>query len=334
MSTRGPLESVPSASPNTSYRTGTGPSRRQPHPLGRTPVWPGLLMVPRFALGACQPVMPVAEGEPPAAVATAPEPTAEAVAHGDPEAGAYLVTIAGGCGCHFNRDLGALAGGNRFEGSYGVVYARNITPHQGTGLGGWTETQIADALRLGVRPDGTQLFPIMPYRDYSALPDPEALDIAAYLLSLEPVENVVPARELQVEPAAFTPDPPPPAESPTDPVARGEILVKLARCSRCHTPTNEDGSPNMDMYLAGKPINEDEVAANITPDEETGIGLWTEEEIATFLRTGMLSDGSQVVGTMATQIERSFSHLTEEDALAIAAYLKSVPPVNHDPFSQ
>ena len=249
------------------------------------------------------------------------------------EPGQYLFTIARGCGCHFNGDLEALAGGNSFNTPAGEVYSANITPHEETGIGSWTAEEIAMTIHTGQTPDGTQLSPVMPYRDYSILAEADALAIANYLLSQEPVENAVPARELTTEPEPFTPDPPP-AEAPTDPVERGEYLVMLARCSGCHTPRNEDGSPNMDMWLAGNRISEDEVAWNITPDEETGIGTLGEEEIAHFMRTGELADGSQIVGTMATQIERYFSHLTEEDAAAIAAYLKSIPPVNNDPEAE
>ncbi len=81
-----------------------------------------------------------------------------------------------------------------------------------------------------------------------------------------------------------------------------------------------------DMLLAGAPLR-DEFAYNLTPDEETGIGSWAEDEIAHFLMTGMYPDGSQVEGAMAQQIERRFSTLTEGDAAAIAAYLKSIPAV-------
>lgn len=274
---------------------------------------------------------PAAEEEPEATGTPAPEEEAEASAvPDDVAAGQYIAVLTGGCGCHFNRDEGALAGGNRFEGPFGVVFAANITPDEETGIGGWSAEEIADALRLGVRPDGTQLHPIMPYRAFSVLSDQEALNVAAYLLSLDPVANEVPARELATEPAAFTPAAEPPAEPPTDPVARGEVLVTIARCGGCHTPLNEDGSPNMDLFLAGALVpNTDEFAPNITPDEATGIGRWTEEEIAHFLQTGMYPDGSLTTGAMAQQIERRFSQLTDEDALAIGAYLKSLPPISN-----
>jgi hypothetical protein len=279
---------------------------------------------------------PAPEEEPAAEGTPAPEEegaAGETALLGDPANGEYIATLTGGCGCHFNRDLGALAGGNRFEGPFGVAFSRNITPDEATGIGAWSEEEIATALRTGARPDGSQLVPAMPYHRFSVLSDQEALDVAAYLLSLEPVANEVPARELTSDPEPFTPDPAPPAEAPSDPVARGEQLVTIANCSSCHTPMGEDG-PNMDLFLAGGPLPDDEISANITPDEETGIGAWSEEEIANLLRTGMHPDGSSVGGSMGQQIERRFSRLTEEDALAIAAYLKSIPPISHDPAAQ
>jgi hypothetical protein len=281
-----------------------------------------------------------AEEEAAEAEATAPaeeEEVAEATPAAEEEAeaghpGEYITTLAG-CGCHFNRDLGALAGGLEFSGDYGTVYARNITPDPETGIGNWSEEEIVAALRTGAHPDGTQLFPIMPYMRFSVLSDQEAMDVAAYLLSLEPVANEVPARELASEPEPFTPAAEPPAEPPTDPLARGEQLVLLANCGMCHTPTNEDGTPNMDLFMAGAPL-EDETSANITPHEGTGIGAWSEEDIANLLRTGLDPNGSETEGSMAQQVERRFSRLTEEDALAIAAYLKSIPAVDHDPFAE
>lgn len=279
---------------------------------------------------------PAPEEEPEATGTPAPEEEPaddeETALADDAANGQYIAVLTGGCGCHFNRDQGALVGGNRFEGPFGVVFARNITPDEETGIGSWSAEEIADALRLGVRPDGTQLHPVMPYRAFSVLSDQEALNVAAYLLSLDPVANEVPERELTTDPEPFTPATESPAEPPTDPVARGEVLVTIARCGGCHTPLNEDGTPNMDLFLAGALVpNTDEYAANITPDEETGIGLWTAEEIAHFLQTGMFPDGSQTVGAMAQQIERRFSQLTDEDALAIAAYLKSIPAVSNTP---
>lgn len=296
-----------------------------------------IAIVALLVLAACQ--MPqAAPGAAPAEEATkapaeeatkAPEEEAtaapaEEAAAGDPAAGAYIATQVG-CGCHMNRDLGALAGGNQFTVSTGIIFAPNITPDPETGIGNWSIETIATALRTGATPD-EQLHPVMPYMRLSNLSLKEANDVAAWLLSLDPVSNVITASNLSEAPAAFTPAAEALAEPPSDPVARGQQLVALANCSGCHTPKNEDGSPKADMLLAGSPLRE-EFASNLTPDEETGIGSWTEAEIAHFLLMGMYPDGSQVEGAMAQQIERRFSKLTEGDAAAIAAYLKSIPAV-------
>lgn len=274
-----------------------------------------------------------ATAEPEEEATGTPEPEEEAALPDDLANGQYIVNLTGGCGCHFNSELGGLAGGNRFEGPFGVVYAANITPDQETGIGSWSAEEIAAALQTGARPDGSQLHPVMPYHAFSLLSDQEALNAAAYLLSLESVANDVPDRELASDPAPFTPANEPPAEAPTDPVARGEELVSIARCGMCHTPANEDGSVNTDLFLAGATVR-DETSANITPHESTGVGQWSEEEIAHFLVTGEYPGGGLVTGVMAQQIDRRFSNLTEADALAIAAYLKSIPPIDHDPFAQ
>jgi mono/diheme cytochrome c family protein len=259
-----------------------------------------------------------------------PEPEEEPAAI-DPAHGQYIMTVVG-CGCHFNSDEGALAGGNRFQGPFGVAFAANITPDEETGIGAWSEQAIADALRFGAHPDGSQLAPAMPYRRFSVLSDQEALSVAAYLLSQDPVSNEVPERELTVDLEPFTPEVAPPAEPPSDPAARGEQLVILANCTDCHTPYDDTGSPDPDRYLSGAHIPGDEIAANITPHDETGIGSWSEQEIADYLRSGIRPDGTLAGGVMSQRIDQRFSVLTEEDALAIAAYLKSVPAIDNDPY--
>ena len=104
--------------------------------------------------------------------------------------------------------------------------------------------------------------------------DQDVADLIAYLRSLDPVENEVPARELAFDPPAFEMTEAAARGCADEPVAHGQYLVSLARCTMCHTPTNEDGSPNMDLFLAGAPFR-DGVAPNLTPDEGSGLGLWT-----------------------------------------------------------
>jgi mono/diheme cytochrome c family protein len=117
------------------------------------------------------------------------------------ERGKYLAAIMDCTGCHTRGALVgqpepafALAGSNiGFEiPNLGFFYPPNLTPDPETGIGKWTEAQIVTAVRTGVRPDGRQLVPIMPWMSYAALSDADAQALAAYLKSLKPVKNAAP----------------------------------------------------------------------------------------------------------------------------------------------
>jgi mono/diheme cytochrome c family protein len=254
-------------------------------------------------------------------------------AQGDPTRGEYLFNLAGGCGCHMGP-AGFLAGGTEYVGPFGKVYARNITSDPDTGIGNWTEEEIVVALRTGKTPDGRQLFPIMIYPALSGMSDQDAADLAAFIKTVPPINNPVPPTELTAPVPPFVPPAPPPAVAPTEGVERGQYIVNVAsHCSVCHTPSNQDGSPNMSLYLAGGPI-EGEISANITPDMETGIGSWTEQDIVTELHTKMRPNGEPVGGLMAAVIDGGLKNITDSDAMAVAQYLKSVPAINNNPFAQ
>jgi mono/diheme cytochrome c family protein len=313
---------------------------RTNNPVFRLALVSGALLWLALIVAACQPVQAPMGATAEATAVPTEEPTqepaeeasgdtaaAESTAiQGDPARGSYVFATTTGCGCHFNRDLQAPAGGNKFEGPFGVVFASNITSDPDTGLGNWTEAELVDALRLGVRPDGSQLHPIMPYMAYSALSDQDAHDLAAALKMIPPVVNAVPASELASPPAPFAPAQPPPAVAPTEPVARGQYIVTIANCGRCHTPRGENGMPDMTRLLSGAPL-QDTIAPNLTPAEGTGVSFLSEQAIADFLLTGIYDDGTPVEGPMEMIIANGTSRLTPEDALAIATYLKSLPPV-------
>lgn len=189
-----------------------------------------------------------------------------------------------------------------------------------------------DAIRLGKRPDGTQLFPIMPSPYFSGLADQDARDLAAFLRTVPPSKNAVPARALNVPVPPFEPRAPAPAVAPSEGVERGGYLVNtISHSGDCHTPQNPDGSPDMGRFLAGTFHPALGAVPNITPDDKTGIGTWTEAQIATLLRTGERPDGSQVGGVMAQLVQGGFKEMTEADAMAVAAYLKTVPAVENTP---
>lgn len=295
----------------------------------RKVVWSVSIVLTLIVLGACAIPVPLAVPMGDAApmedhaemAANAQESDAEMM--GDPVAGEYLMNAARGCGCHFNRELGTLAGGNEFSGPFGVVYSPNLTPDEATGIGNWTVDDLAGALRLGHNELGENLI-VMP--KYAFLADEDIAHLHAYLHSLEPVANEIPERNVTIEIPDFTPAQMPPAVAPTDSVARGQYLASLARCGQCHTPNNAEGRPDMNMLLAGAPFR-DIVAPNLTPDVDTGLGAWTEQEIADFLATGIYDDGMEAHPGMKGVVDSGVGKLTEADRLAIAAFLKNLPPV-------
>jgi mono/diheme cytochrome c family protein len=115
-------------------------------------------------------------------------------------------------------------------------------------------------------------------------------------------------------------------------IARGKYLVEFGGCNDCHTPGYFFGKPDMERYLGGSDVGFEIpglgvfVGRNLTPDEETGLGSWSVEEILTALQTGVRPDGRQLAPIMPWQ---AFANLTKEDATAIAEYLKSLEPVSH-----
>ena len=113
---------------------------------------------------------------------------------------------------------------------------------------------------------------------------------------------------------------------------RGKYLVTIGGCSDCHTPGNFLGHPDFSKFLGGSDVGFAVpglgvfVGRNLTPDKETGLGNWTTKQIVTAFTTGVRPDGRVLAPIMPW---RALAKLTKSDALAIAAYLKSLPPVKH-----
>jgi mono/diheme cytochrome c family protein len=115
-------------------------------------------------------------------------------------------------------------------------------------------------------------------------------------------------------------------------IAKGKYLVNLGGCMDCHTPGYFLGQPDMSRYLGGSDVGFEIPGLgvfhgrNLTPDKETGLGNWSSDDIVKAIQTGMRPDGRQLAPIMPWM---AFSKLTKDDAYAIAAFLKSLPPVNH-----
>lgn len=258
--------------------------------------------------------------------------------------GKYVFGAAGGCGCHTEKGKPVNSGGRRYDGPFGTVYSTNITPDARTGIGSWTDAQIVDAIRLGRRPTGERLIPVHPYTVFNGMAEQDLRVLVAYLRSLaavnrpnQPRRLTVPLFESVFLPAwlaAFSPREAPPPNAPTSGLARGEYLVRaVGHCGECHSPRGLTQAVDNSRFLAGNPRGpENAVVPNITPDAATGIGRWSEEQIAEYLGTGNTPDGDVAGGLMDEVIQGTtagYKDLTRADRLAIARYLKSIPPIQN-----
>jgi mono/diheme cytochrome c family protein len=131
----------------------------------------------------------------------------------------------------------------------------------------------------------------------------------------------------------FTPGPLPTVAGKDEVWTRGRYLVEAAgHCAECHTPRDKLGGLVTSKWMAGSADGaEGESAPNLTPDPTTGLGEWSEEDIAFALKLGMKPDGDSLGSLMAEVVENGTSKLTDADLAAMAAYLKSLPPIVHKP---
>jgi len=255
--------------------------------------------------------------------------------------GQYVFFVAAGCACHTAPKGTPHAGGRAFPIPMAQVYSTNITQDKVTGLGGWSDKELSDAMVKGLRPNGGKLLPVMPYEAYSGMAEEDLKALIAYLRTLKPVgkENLQPKAYVSLLRPVVTPlwlklfgrFTNTPGKAPRSGIERGRYLVEhVALCGDCHTPRNFLGVPDRARYLAGAkkgPFGEE--IPNITPDKASGIGEWSRSDIAELLLTGTKPDLDNVQGLMAELTEAGYKHMTREDALAIADYLKSVPAIKN-----
>lgn len=260
--------------------------------------------------------------------------------------GKYVFGAAAGCGCHTVPKQPLNAGGRKYDGPFGTVYSSNITPDPTTGIGKWTDEQIITATRLGRRPNGERLIPVHPYTVFNGMTEQDLKDVVAYLRSVPPVNRATPAKKISVPLfesvflpawlATFAAVETPPKSAATSGVARGEYLTRaVSHCGECHTPRTMTMAVDNTRFLAGNQKGkgpEGSAVPNITPDRETGLGSWTEEQITDYLESGNKPDGDVSGGLMMEVIQGSsagYKDLTRADRQAIAKYLKSIPAIKN-----
>lgn len=255
------------------------------------------------------------------------------------ERGEYLAQAGDCAACHTVKGGKPFAGGFAFKLPFGTLYSSNITPDKETGIGGWSDADFLKAVHEGIAPGGTRLYPAFPYPSYTMMTDADVLAIKAFLFSLPPVHAETPPNSLSFPfnqrwlmafwSAFFNPNEryrPNTAQSPE--WNRGAYVAEaMGHCGDCHTPRNpmqalDNRSKFMGAVAAGWK------AYNITPDQETGVGAWSDETLAQFIHTGHVDGYGTASGPMGEAIDNSLSHLKPEDISALVVYLRTVPPVS------
>lgn len=254
--------------------------------------------------------------------------------------GHYLAQAGDCAACHTSAGGAAFAGGLKMLTPVGAIYSTNITPDKQTGIGDYTYDDFAQAVRGGVAKDGHQLYPAMPYTSFSKISDQDMQSLYDYFMKEVPAVNQA-DRDSDIpwplnmrwplivwnwafhDKQQFQAD-----SSQSAEWNRGAYLIQgLEHCGTCHTPRGigfqEKALNQQDpAYLTGGTL-EGWHAPNLTGNLKEGIGNWSQQDIASFLKTGWTAN-SAAFGSMTDVIEHSTQHLSEGDLNAMAVYLKSL----------
>jgi len=260
---------------------------------------------------------------------------------------------AGGCAsCHAAPGAKeeaklTLADGVELHTPFGTFRSPNISPHEETGIGGWSTLDFINAMNRGVSPEGEHYYPAFPYTNYQRMPLVDLIDLKGFLDTLPNSANRVADHDLgfpfnlrrplgfwkllyaRGEPFAIETT----REGASE---RGRYLVEgPGHCGACHTPRDPLGGPIEKRHMAGAvafegdPTKKPGAIPNITPHED-GIGGWTARDIAYALETGMNPD-FDTFGSSMVSVQENMARLTPEDRAAIAGYLKNLTPLPSKP---
>ncbi len=249
------------------------------------------------------------------------------------EHGRYLATVGDCAACHTLPGSGHdMAGGRPIETPFGRLIAPNITPDPQTGIGAWTDDEFVNSLTKGTGRNGEHLYPAMPYTYYTKLSRDDVLAIRAFLNTLPAVHNEVESNRLPFPLSIrwgmtvwdwlfFKPAPFEPVAGKSAEWNRGAYLVEgPGHCGLCHTPKNFLGADNTGASLQGYAL-QGWFAPDITNESRHGLGSWSADDIASYLKTGHNKFGA-ATGPMSETLNDSTSQMNDSDLRAIAIYLK------------
>ena len=229
-----------------------------------------------------------------------------------------------------------LGGGLALKTPFGTFHTPNISSDPVDGIGAWRPVDIANALLSGVSRDGQNFYPAFPYPSYQRMTPQDVADLVAFLRTLPAVPGRAPANDLAFpfsirravglwkllyfDNGGLRPDP-----SQSEQWNRGRYLVEgPGHCGECHTPRGLLGEKDETRALAGAPLPD---GHGKSPNLRGGDFLtWTTADIVEALASGFTPAGD-VLGDGMTAVSRNFAELPESDRLAIAVYLKSLPPL-------
>ena len=250
--------------------------------------------------------------------------------------GEYLARAGDCIACHTAREGKTFAGGLPMKTPFGTLYTSNITPDPQTGIGAWTSDQFFNMMHNGRFPDGGLVYPAMPFASYTKVTREDSDAIYAYLRTIPPVKQVNTPHDLRFpfnnrslilgwrtlffNEGVYKPDSTKSAEW-----NRGAYLVEgLGHCGMCHTAINAlGGSSESQAFEGGLIPMQNWYAPSLTSNKEAGLGDWTIEEIVDYLRKGASARGA-VYGPMAEVVYNSLQYLSDDDARAMAVYLKGL----------
>jgi mono/diheme cytochrome c family protein len=252
--------------------------------------------------------------------------------------GEYLARAADCMVCHTAPDGAEYAGGLAFLTPFGTLYSTNITPDKETGIGNYTDQDFVNAVQRGGRPDGTRLYPAMPFPSYTYMADNDALAIKAYLFSLPAVHAAAVENTLGFpfnqrwlmgfwsaffnENRRFQPNTAQSAEW-----NRGAYVAEaLAHCGECHTPRNLAFALDNRNKFKGA-VTAGWYAFNITSDKGSGVGGWSDDELRAYLAAGHASRRGTAAGPMGEAVDQSLRGMVPADIRALVTYVRSVPPL-------